>query len=115
MTTEEMRRASAGYSHAYRPSFKRTACSRCGREREHPSHSASVPPLACPCGAALERPEVHAHLRSHGLWVCGLDPWRMTDRSLAELVAFAQRLARTPDSENENGAAARPQEGSGQE
>lgn len=92
MTTEEMRRASAGQHHAYRASLKRPDCAMCGRSREHPTHGPKLPALNCPCGQAVERHNVGAHLRSHGLFACGLDPWKMTDRSLAELIAFVESL-----------------------
>lgn len=92
MTTEEMRRAAAGHPHEYRPSFKRAACSRCGRDRQHPSHGPKLPPLNCWCGAVVERPDLHDHIRSHGVFMCGLDPWKATDRSLAEVGAFIESL-----------------------
>lgn len=98
MTTDEMRAAADGAYHEYRPSFKRLACSRCGRDRQHPTHGPKLPALNCPCGETVERHHVGDHLRlKHGIFACGLDPWKMTDRSLAELMAFIDSMkARAP-------------------
>lgn len=93
MTTEEQRAASAGAYHEFRPSLVDDGCARCARDRKHPSHGPKLPPLNCPCGTTVERHEVGAHLRGHGLFACGLDPWKMTDASLAEVFAFVKRLS----------------------
>lgn len=90
--------------HAFRPTFTRYGCATCGRDREHPAHGSALPDLSCACGASVARAEVGSHLsRSHGIHACGLDPWRVTNESLAEVVAFAKQIGAIPRSSSTEG------------
>lgn len=96
---EWMREARDGRYHPFQASLSASGCRWCRHDRRHPIHDQKSDErrLSCPLdpcmGVSLTTWEVEAHMASeHGVRLCGLDHWKLTQRDLGQIARLFRRV-----------------------
>lgn len=94
-----MREARDGRYHPFQASLSASGCRWCRHDRGHPIHDkkSTERRLLCTLGDCSNVPlaswQVEGHMqREHGILLCGLDHWRLTQKDLGQIVRLFRRL-----------------------